>query len=64
MLITGPAGSGKEVAARMIHMRSRRAEGPFVVLNCATLSPGRFEEELFGIEAGNDPRQPCRGAPV
>ena len=50
VLISGAAGSGKEVAARMIHARSRRAEGPFVALNCATLAPGRFEEELFGIE--------------
>jgi two-component system nitrogen regulation response regulator NtrX len=64
VLITGPAGSGKEVAARMIHARSRRAEGPFVVLNCATLSPGRFEEELFGIEAGNDPAAAPRRAGV
>jgi len=64
VLITGPAGSGKEVAARMIHARSRRAEGPFVVLNCATLNPGRFEEELFGIEAGNDPAAAPRRAGV
>ena len=61
VLIQGPAGSGKEVVARMIHARSRRAEGPFVVLNCATLAPGRFEEELFGLEAGADPiAQPRR----
>jgi two-component system nitrogen regulation response regulator NtrX len=64
VLITGPAGSGKEVAARMIHARSRRAEGPFVVLNCATLNPSRFEEELFGIEAGNDPAAAPRRAGV
>ncbi|MEK7820976.1 MAG: sigma-54 dependent transcriptional regulator [Pseudomonadota bacterium] len=50
VLITGPAGAGKEVAARMIHVRSRRSSGPFVVLNCATLGPERFEEELFGVE--------------
>ncbi len=55
VLIHGPAGSGKDVVARMIHMRSRRAEGPFVALNCATLNPARFEEELFGMEAGPDP---------
>jgi two-component system nitrogen regulation response regulator NtrX len=64
VLITGPAGSGKEVVARMIHARSRRAEGPFVALNCATLNPGRFEEELFGIEAGNDPAAAPRRAGV
>ena len=50
VLISGAAGAGKEVAARMIHARSRRADGPFVALNCATLAPTRFEEELFGLE--------------
>ena len=61
VLIHGPAGSGKEVVARMVHARSRRTEGPFVVLNCATLAPSRFEEELFGLEAGADPiAQPRR----
>jgi two-component system nitrogen regulation response regulator NtrX len=55
VLISGQAGSGKEVTARMIHARSRRADGPFVVMNCATLNPSRFEEELFGLEAGLDP---------
>ncbi len=54
VLITGPAGVGKEVVARMIHARSRRASGPFVTLNCAILNPARFEEELFGVEAGAD----------
>jgi two-component system nitrogen regulation response regulator NtrX len=54
VLVTGPAGAGKEVAARMIHARSRRADGPFVALNCATLNPARFEEELFGLEASTD----------
>ncbi|MGA9869270.1 MAG: sigma-54 dependent transcriptional regulator [Acetobacteraceae bacterium] len=64
VMIQGPAGSGKEVAARMIHARSRRAGGPFVVLNCATLAPARFEEELFGIEAGQDPAAHPRRAGV
>jgi two-component system nitrogen regulation response regulator NtrX len=50
VLISGPAGTGKEVVARMIHSRSRRASGPFVILNCATLAPERFEAELFGVE--------------
>jgi two-component system nitrogen regulation response regulator NtrX len=52
VLITGPAGAGKEVVARMIHQRSRRAAGPFVVLNCATMRPDRLEHELFGVETG------------
>ncbi len=50
VLITGPAGSGKEVAARLLHMRSRRAGGPFVVVNCATMEPDRVESVLFGLE--------------
>ncbi len=54
VLISGLPGVGKEVAARMIHARSRRADGPFVALNCATLAPGRFEEELFGLEGSTD----------
>jgi two-component system, NtrC family, nitrogen regulation response regulator NtrX len=64
VLIQGPAGSGKEVVARMVHARSRRTDGPFVVLNCATLAPGRFEEELFGLEAGPDPAVQPRRAGV
>lgn len=50
VLITGPSGAGKEVAARMLHARSRRPDGPFVVLNAATMSPDRVEAELFGVE--------------
>jgi two-component system nitrogen regulation response regulator NtrX len=64
VLISGPAGAGKEVAARMLHARSRRADGPFVALNCATLAPTRFEEELFGVEAGSDPNAQPRRAGV
>lgn len=51
VLITGAPGAGKEVVARMIHSRSRRGSGPFVVLNCATMTPSRLEEELFGVES-------------
>jgi two-component system nitrogen regulation response regulator NtrX len=64
VMIFGPAGSGKEVVARMIHTRSRRSSGPFVVMNCATLNPSRFEEELFGLEAGADPLTQPRRAGV
>jgi two-component system, NtrC family, nitrogen regulation response regulator NtrX len=64
VLIQGPAGSGKEVVARMIHAHSRRADGPFVALNCAILNPTRFEEELFGVETGSDPLTHPRRAGV
>jgi two-component system nitrogen regulation response regulator NtrX len=50
VLICGPAGAGKEVAARRLHVLSRRGDGPFVVLNAAMLSPDRVEIELFGEE--------------
>ena len=50
VFITGPAGSGKEVVARLIHRKSRRAEGPFVVVNAAMMNPDRLEGELFGTE--------------
>ncbi len=54
VLITGPAGVGKELVARMLHAQSRRADGAFVVLNCATLRPEHFEVELFGNEQSSD----------
>jgi two-component system nitrogen regulation response regulator NtrX len=50
VLITGPAGVGTEIAARMIHNWSPRAKAPFVVLPAAMMSPDRVEEELFGTE--------------
>ncbi len=53
-LITGPSGSGKEVAARLLHERSHRATGPFVVLNAASMSPERVEVELFGVKEGTE----------
>ncbi len=60
VLITGPAGSGKEVVARMLHARSRRADGPFVVINCANMEPDRVEIELFGTEAREDDEEGSR----
>jgi two-component system nitrogen regulation response regulator NtrX len=57
VLISGPAGSGKEVAARLIHARSRRAANAFVAINCATMAPERIEAELFGTEQGDGPHK-------
>ena len=53
VLITGAAGTGKEVAARVIHAKSRRSKGPFVLLNAASMSPEWIDAELFGQEARN-----------
>ncbi|MFC6621800.1 sigma-54-dependent transcriptional regulator [Novosphingobium panipatense] len=50
LLITGPAGSGKEVAARLLHAWSPRAGSAFVSVNSARITPERFEQELFGEE--------------
>ena len=52
IMISGPPGSGKEVAARLIHAKSRRAGGPFVILNASALAPERVDIELFGAEPG------------
>jgi two-component system nitrogen regulation response regulator NtrX len=51
VMITGPAGSGKEVAARLLHAWSTRADKAFVTVNSARITPERFEQELFGEEA-------------
>jgi two-component system nitrogen regulation response regulator NtrX len=53
ILISGPPGSGKELVARLIHERSNRARGPFVVISAAAMDPDRVESELFGEEFGD-----------
>lgn len=50
IMIVGPSGGGKELAARTLHAMSSRADGPFVVINAAAITPERMEVELFGIE--------------
>jgi DNA-binding NtrC family response regulator len=52
VLITGPSGSGKDVAAQMLHQKSQRAARPFVALNCAAVARDLLESEMFGHEAG------------
>jgi len=54
VLITGGAGVGKEVAARLLHGWSGRANAPFVIVSAARMTPERVEEELFGVEEGGD----------
>ncbi|QJU59412.1 sigma-54-dependent Fis family transcriptional regulator [Sphingomonas sp. AP4-R1] len=54
VLITGPAGVGKEVAARLLHDWSSRASASFVVVAAARMTPDRVEEELFGVEEGGE----------
>ena len=51
VLMTGPSGAGKEIAARFVHANSDRAEGPFVTVNSASIEPDRMEEVLFGRES-------------
>ena len=53
VLIQGETGTGKEVMARLIHYGEEGTQAPFVALNCAAISPGLFESELFGYEGGS-----------
>ena len=51
VMLSGPSGSGKELAARYVHLNSLRASAPFVTVNCAGVEPDRVEEVLFGRES-------------
>src|ERR1700724_2675936 len=57
ILIVGPPGAGKELTARSIHGQSARAEGPFVVINAAAMTPERMEVEMFGVEQSEGSRE-------
>ncbi|MBT5074481.1 MAG: sigma-54-dependent Fis family transcriptional regulator [Kordiimonadaceae bacterium] len=50
VLISGSSGTGKELVARLIHRHSKRANGAFIVVNAASMSPENMERELFGVE--------------
>jgi transcriptional regulator with PAS, ATPase and Fis domain len=52
VLITGESGTGKEIFAQSVHSASKRAHGPFVALNCASLTSSLVESELFGYDEG------------
>ncbi len=52
VLITGESGTGKELVARALHARSKRADGPFIQVNCGAIPDSLFEAELFGYERG------------
>ncbi|BAT60454.1 nitrogen regulation protein NR(I) [Variibacter gotjawalensis] len=57
IMIIGPSGAGKELTARTLHTASERAQGPFVVINAAAITPEHMEIELFGVEQAGEGRR-------
>ncbi|MDH7795028.1 MULTISPECIES: sigma-54 dependent transcriptional regulator [unclassified Beijerinckia] len=53
ILVTGAPGTGKELAARVVHEASNRSSGPFIAINAANIMPDSMETELFGVEGGD-----------
>ena len=53
ILLEGETGTGKEVMANFIHFGNRDKQAPFIAVNCATMNPNLFENEIFGYEAGS-----------
>lgn len=58
VMLTGPAGAGKEIAARFIHAQSDRSEHPFITVNSASVEPERMEEVLFGRQTSDGSTEP------
>ena len=54
VLLLGETGTGKDLVSRAIHDLGPRADGPYIAVNCALLSPERFEAEMFGVAGGPD----------
>ena len=61
VLICGESGTGKELVARTLHDRSERNRGPMVPVNCAAMASDELEQQLFGVERGNDNERSVRG---
>lgn len=61
LMITGEAGTGKNIAAQYVHEKSTRSHKPFMTLNCATMRPEKLEKELFGVHSDSQDRSSTSG---